>query len=145
MPICQLTFLWFRNLGTAQLSPLLRCGKLKVCWNQPPKEGRAQRPKKEGNNSRIKEFIKGALGQMQSLKWQQDTTIPSVPKGDGGLIYMASRKIGGSQPSGRCLFRAVYSKAVNDLVGLLIYVRTFLLGDTGPRENWWSMRETCLR
>lgn len=57
-----------------------------VYWNRPPKEGAAKTQKKESDTSRIKQFIKGAYGQKQSLGWQQDGGS-SHQKGDGGLIH----------------------------------------------------------
>lgn len=48
------------------------------------------------------------------------------------LICIASMNIGDLQPSGIYLSKAVYSKTVNTLMGLYIYIRTLLSENLGP-------------
>lgn len=68
-----------------------------VYCNWPPKEDGAKIPRKEADNSNLNpEFVKGTTGQRE-IRLQQD------------------------KPSGKCLLRAVFSKAVNNLMGLLIW------------------------
>lgn len=73
-----------------------RCTELtsKGGWGQ-------ERPKKQADNSRIKQFSKGTYGQKQSL-------------GDRGLITQPIRDTGGLGLSGMYLVRAVDAKSVNN-------------------------------
>lgn len=58
----------YQGLGSGEDEEMLVLGQFpEVCWNWPSKESRAERPRKEADNSRIKRIIKVTYGQKQSL------------------------------------------------------------------------------
>lgn len=73
--------------GKERKEHLSMLGKFpKVYWNRPPKEDWTKRLKREAEDSRIKQFIKGTYRLKQSLGWKQAGRSPH-PTADGGLTY----------------------------------------------------------
>lgn len=121
------------NLSIIQQTFLVQCVRCWIlqkdkspCWGNTPsctrrRMGPRDQRRRQTTPELNKEFIKGTYRMTQSLEWQQDSGFPHL-KGMGAWYRL---------PPGTQALVQWYSKAVNNLMGLLIYVRTFPSGDIG--------------